>query len=185
MTDLKPTFRWHELIRSLSPPPPDPVTFKRILAWGQEAHSDIQKILTETYGASGTPHLLDVEKSGVYEEEEMPFKIRWHIDLYDRRTDTMYEIKPLVWWMQHLDYCIAQASGYWQFCGAKNAYFIIYQNADKKSDGSRGKRLLSLLPVPRKPWVELREIAQKEYKESEIVKYKGLNNVKDKAGIDA
>src|SRR5207249_6152293 len=96
--------------RSLSPPPPSPEIFKRILQWGKEAHEDIQKTLTETYGASGTPHKLEVEKSGIYEEEEIPFRIRWHIDLYDGLTDTMYEIKPIVWWTQHLNYCIAQAS---------------------------------------------------------------------------
>src|SRR5438093_1483533 len=128
MLELKPTFRWHELIRSLSPPPPDPVTFARILKWGADAHKEMQDMLTETYGASGTPHGLIIEKSGVYEEEEMPFKIRWHIDLYDTKTETMYEMKPLVWFVQHLDYCIAQASGYWQFSGAKRGYFVIYQN---------------------------------------------------------
>lgn len=67
------------------------------------------------------------EEPSVYHDETLPFDVIYHPDLWDEADSTIVEIKPYWWFWQHVEYCVAQISGYKHFKDARKAVFKLYK----------------------------------------------------------
>lgn len=138
---MRPSLRWHECIASLKQTPDLPQN-----SWVFQKGNRVHERIEADFGT------LKIENDFLYADPELPFDIGYRPDLYDEKAGVVYEIKPVKFYRENTDYCVAQLSGYCHFRKASGA-FIIYTN-----DGYSG-----LMPPYLKPWSELKEIALKQW----------------------
>jgi hypothetical protein len=154
MSETKPQIRWHELLKGrLDSQVGDPdQDLKSKYEKGIQIHRQIQRWFPKFSAEDG------FEKN--YLEDGLPFEISYHVDILDSNTKTVYEIKPLIWWIKNQHYSRLQASGYWHFTEAERAFFILYA---LNHDDERSLAYVCLLPVEKVPWIQLRELVLSNY----------------------
>jgi hypothetical protein len=132
----KPEIRWTTLLH----PKPIVITpeLQKAFDKGIAKHKEIQ---------SKYPNYT-AEYANVYKTKGLPFDIIFHIDMVDWQSGTVYEIKPIGWWLDNMEYCRQQVSGYMHFLGAKKGMFMIY-------NGSLVHEI-KVIPIS---WNELKRIA--------------------------
>jgi len=109
--------KWHECLTVIRPEPTGPVAeMEAMFSAGKKVHYQIEARFPD----------FNKEKASTFTDLCLPFDIVYHPDLYDFLHETVYEIKPSVWFLNNLDYCIAQGSGYKIFKGAKKLTFLLY-----------------------------------------------------------
>ena len=101
---------------------------------------------------------MHAEKPNTFTDPSLPFDIGYHPDLYDDKARIVYEIKPLDWYSSHVEYCVAQLSGYMHFKKAAGL-FLLYVDG-----GFTGCRMPFV-----KTWDELKEIALKSWETRTMV----------------
>jgi hypothetical protein len=137
----KPEIRWTTLLhpkQEIAPP-----WIQKAYERGEAKHKEIQKQYP-TFTA---------EYANVYKTKGLPFDIIFHIDMVDWQSGTVYEIKPIAWWLDNMDYCRQQVSGYMHFLGAKKGMFLIY-------NGSLVHEI-NVIPIS---WNELKHIVLENWK---------------------
>lgn len=147
------TYRWHELLKQIDPSNEPPSDF--ILKRGKAIHASLEK-------AIGTDRLNEVEYRYTSLESGLPFDIFYHPDVVRQEAGPtgairtyIYEIKSLIWFIQHRTVCEAQLSGYVHFSKAYDGSFLLYQfrNGDFRDLN------LSLFPLHQIPWEALKQVA--------------------------
>jgi len=103
------------------------------------------------------------EGAKAFRDEELPFDIAFHCDMFDPKNRIAWEIKPVNWFVRNIDYCIAQASGYKHFLDARAVQFYLYINRAKVGDDVTYEDVFAF---PYNPpylytWPELRAVTKK------------------------
>lgn len=112
----RPTRRWYECLQSIKPAG-EPTRSE--IKEGKDAHAQIEFLWPE----------YKHDLPSVYHDESLPFDIIYHPDMHDEAQQVVYEIKPYWWYWLHVEYCVAQLSGYMHFKQAKGK-FILYKIKD-------------------------------------------------------
>ena len=145
--------RWHTCIAALGEPKSadDEKRMKFAYRHGWAAHTAIQGAYARIDAG------IYAEKPELYAEEGLPFDIGYHPDLYDPKANVVREIKPQEWFLKHVDYCVAQLSGYCHFKQATGIFVLYHGSGPLLSWGeARMPRVI--------PWDKLREIALTAFK---------------------
>lgn len=144
---------WSECLFKLSPDrgPINAAVQKRFEA-GQSVHGVIEGMFPS----------MASECRGRHIDPGLPFAIDYHADIWDKAGSRVWEIKPVGWFLNHYDYCVAQLSGYRHFTQAELAGFLLYRLKQKNGNSITADDING--PWPYVPpcfyeWDYLREIS--------------------------
>ena len=143
----KPNLRWYQLLKPVVSSEPPSAEMEGRFEVGKKAHAIIQRRFSRK---------LKAEHSESYTEPSLPCNINYHVDMFDKESRIVFEIKPLDWWVKNHDACLKQASGYMQFTDARYGYFILYGLEDPRNKDKVVIKSLDVVPIQKIPWEQLR-----------------------------
>ena len=163
----KPRFAWHQLTQPANDHQP---ARQEVYDRGKEIHAKLKAMIGEQW--LNQPEKVDETEHGtglLYRDLELPFDIVYHPDVVRQEIGLdglvytrVYEVKSTLDFFKHRLYCECELSGYAHFLGARSADFVLYWKPDPSSPDSLS---VSVLPMWRIPWEQLKALALRAYSE--------------------